>query len=228
MAKKKRHKREEKVVFKRPEFDEREFMRKELVNAKVGIITFFYALPFAIVSWQLALIGVSIFGLLAAIIGILSLRYVYPLFNIDVEDFEKKAWLGNGAVFVFTWLSIWVLLLNPPFSDLAKPVISDVQVSGDALNWTKVSRDSQVDLTLLDSGSDNLAIKAKITDNVGISRVEMAVEGVPQEVGLWGGVEPNTYGDTFGVTYRDTIPVTITAWDKAGHKTTFSFSLRLS
>lgn len=233
MAKKKRRKAEEKIVFKRPEFDEREHMKKELVNAKVGIITFFYGLPYAVASWQLALAGLAIFGLMAVIIGILSLRYIYPLFGIDVEGFEKKTWLGNGAVLVFTWLSVWILLLNPPFSDLAKPTISSVQVSGDGVSWEKVTRDSNVDVKLnITSGQGDLTIKAKITDNVRVSKVDMEIEGVLYEdIGPWAGGDSHYFGKllTMGQSaLPKTIPVQIMAWDESGHRNTFSFTLDLS
>ena len=222
---KKRHKAEEKVVFKKPDFDEKEYMRKELLNAKVGIITFFYAVPYGVVSWQLALADLSILGLLAVIVGILSLKYVYPYLGIDIEGFEKKTWLGNGAVLVFTWLSIWVLLLNPPFSDMASPDITDVQVLGSSVNWTKVSRGAHPNLPVLLS-DDNVRIKAKVVDNVGISRVEIQVRDVLQEGGLIGGEEPHYYGSYFTVTVPpNTADVVISAWDKAGHKSTFSFTL---
>lgn len=223
---KKRHKAEEKVVFKKPDFDEKEYMKKELLNAKVGIITFFYAVPYGIVSWQLALADLSILGLLAVIIGILSLKRVYPYLGIDIEDFEKKTWLGNGAVLVFTWLSIWVLLLNPPFSDMASPDITDVQVLGSSVNWTKVSRGSRENLEVL-SGDDNVIIKAKVVDNVGISRVEIQVRDMLHEGGLIGGDEPHYYGSSFTVDVSTikTADVVISVWDEAGHKSTFSFSL---
>ncbi|MFQ5910643.1 MAG: hypothetical protein ACE5IJ_07995 [Thermoplasmata archaeon] len=224
MAKKK-HRKEEKVVFKRPEFDEREFMEKELVNAKVGIITLFYALPFAVVSWQFALAGLSQLGLLAAIIGILSLRYAYPFFHIDVDAFEKKNWLGNGAVFVFAWLSIWILLLNPPFSDLASPVISGVQVGDDSGNWVEASPSEVV--TVNRSVDGIFTVKARVVDNAGVSRVDISI-GTAQraeDVGLVGG-ESHTYGHTFsGVDASD--DVEISAWDEAGHKSTFTFRLNL-
>ena len=224
---KKRHKAEEKVVFKKPDFDEKEYMRKELLNAKVGIITFFYAIPFGVVSWQLTLADLSIFGFLVVIMGILSLRYVYPYLGVDVEKFEKKTWFGNGAVLVFTWLSIWVLLLNPPFSDMASPDITNVQVSGnDGVNWTAAPRDDLTGLTLGGGPPDNLAIKAKATDNVGIRRVVMEVDGIPYEVGAWAGEEEHFFGRPFDATPGDTIPVVITAWDDAGHNATYSFNLR--
>jgi hypothetical protein len=223
---KKRHKTEEKVVFKKPDFDEKEYMRKELLNAKVGIITFFYALPYGIVSWQLTLANLSILGFLAVIVGILSLRYVYPYFGIDVEGFEKKTWFGNGAVLVFTWLSIWVLLLNPPFSDMASPDITNVQVSGnDGVNWTKAVRDEQT-LVSLSGPPYNVAIKAKVTDNVGIRRVVMEVNSTLFEVGAWAGEEEHFFGRPFNANAGETIPVVITAWDDAGHETRYSFSLR--
>jgi hypothetical protein len=222
MAKKKRRA-EEKVVFKRPDFDEKDYMRKEMLNAKVGIITFFYALPYAFVSWQLALANLAVFGFLAVIIGILSLRYVYPYFGVDVEDFEKKTWLGNGAVLVLTWLSIWVLLLNPPFSDLATPTISSVQVSGnDGVDWTPVSRGETEQIPLVGS---NLTIKARVTDNVGIDRVQIEVNSLSRDVGAWAGEEDHMYGDSF-LMVDSSASVTITAWDDAGHKITYSFSLQ--
>ena len=225
---KKRHRVEEKVVFKRPDFDEKEYIRKELLNAKVGIITFFYALPYGVVSWQLTLADLSILGFLAVIVGILSLRYVYPYFGVDVKEFEKKTWFGNGAVLVFTWLSIWVLLLNPPFSDMASPDITKVQVIGSSVNWTKVSRGDHENLDVV-AGDDNVRIKAKVVDNVGISRVEIQIRGVSQEVGLIGGEEPHYYGSSFTVTVPpNTADVVISAWDEAGHKSTFSFTLRFT
>lgn len=226
---KKRHKTEEKVIFKKSDFDEKEYMRKELLNAKVGIITFFYALPYGIVSWQLTLADLSILGFLAVIVGILSLRYVYPYFGIEVEDFEKKTWLGNGAVLVFTWLSIWVLLLNPPFSDMASPDITDVQALGSSVNWTKVSRGANENLPVL-PGDDNVRIKAKVVDNVGISRVEIQVRGVLQEAVLIGGAEPHYYASYFtvDVIVIDSADVVISAWDEAGHRSTFSFALRFT
>ena len=223
---KKRHKTEEKVVFKKPDFDEKEYMRKELLNAKVGIITFFYAIPFGVVSWQLTLADLSIFGFLVVIMGILSLRYVYPYLGIDVEKFEKKTWFGNGAVLVFTWLSIWVLLLNPPFSDMASPDITDVQVLGSSVNWTKVSRGTIESLPAL-PGDDNVRIKAKVVDNVGISRVEIRVRDDLHGGGLIGGEEPHYYGSYFtvDVSLINSADVVISAWDEAGHKSTFSFTL---
>jgi hypothetical protein len=224
MAKKKRRT-EEKVVFKRPDFDEKDYMRKEMMNAKVGIITFFYGIPYALVSWQLALANLAIFGFLAIIMGILSLRYVYPYFGVDVEEFEKKTWLGNGAVLVLTWLSLWVLLLNPPFSDLATPSISKVQVSGnDGVDWVRVSSERPTNLTLVSTPPDNLAIKAKVTDNVGIERVEIEINSVISYVGAWAGEEDNMFGSRFDMP-APSASVTITAWDDAGHETTYSFDL---
>lgn len=224
---KKRHRVEEKVVFKKPDFDEKEYMRKELLNAKVGIITFFYALPYGVVSWQLTLADLSILGFLAVIVGILSLRFVYPYFGVDVEDFEKKTWVGNGAVLVFTWLSIWVLLLNPPFSDMATPDITSVQVSGnDGANWTAAARDALTPVNLSGPPPYYVAIKAKVTDNVGISRVVMEIDGMPYDVSAWAGEEEHTFGSPFEANPGDSMAVVIIAEDGAGHQARYSFRLR--
>ena len=227
MAKKKRRKEEEKAIFKRPDFDEKDYMRKEMLNAKVGIITFFYALPYAIVSWQLTLANLSIFGFLAVIIGIISLRYVYPYFKIDVEEFEKKTWLGNGAVLVLTWLSIWVLLLNPPFSDLARPDITGVQVSGDGAFWTNVTRLDEVTVQL--QGSPGvLAIKARVTDNVGIRNMSIkAADRIEENVRPWG-VEKSTFGHVFDDMNPGIVEITIRSHDESGNVAEIHFNIRLT
>jgi len=162
---------------------------------------------------------------LVVLVGILSLRYVYPYFGVDVEGFEKKTWFGNGAVLVFTWLSIWVLLLNPPFSDMATPDITKVQVSGnDGANWTAAARDALTSVSL--SGPPYyVAIKAKVTDNVGISRVVMEIDGMPYEVSAWAGEEEHTFGSPFEANRGDSMAVVITAEDDAGHETRYSFRL---
>jgi len=170
----KKRKKEPKEAFKVPEFDEAEFMENEMEISKTGIITVLYAIPIAIVSFGLTIIGLAGIGFIIGFFCIFTLRYLYEKLGINLKGFEKKTWLGNGALMFFSWLLIWVLLLNPPFSDVSKPSIRNVELwVQDDGNWSRTILQASggnyqpVDVTM------GKAIKLKInaTDNVAIGSV---------------------------------------------------------
>ena len=134
MAKKrkkdKKRKEEEEYEFKPPEFDEEEFLKKELRDTKTVLLTVCYAAAFGLVAAVLShasskLIGVSFLLVFA---GLYSLRYFYPLVKVKTEEFQKKNWAGNVAWFFLTFLAVWVLTFNYPFSDRADPEVEDIVV----------------------------------------------------------------------------------------------------
>ncbi|MEE9118811.1 MAG: hypothetical protein V3U02_09520, partial [Calditrichia bacterium] len=128
MAKKrKKEKKEEGYEFKMPEFDEEEYLKKEVRDAKTFFITFVYAAMIALVSFGLTFVDVAA-AVLVGFIAIIFLRHIYPMLGIDTSLIEKKQWAGNIIMFIFTWLAIWILLSNPPFSDSASPTIDHVEV----------------------------------------------------------------------------------------------------
>ncbi|MFQ5884557.1 MAG: hypothetical protein ACE5IO_05590 [Thermoplasmata archaeon] len=169
---KKRRKEVKKYVFKAPEFDEIEYMQKEVASTKVAIITIFFAIPASIASYSLTLAGSAVFGFLVGIAFIFLLRYIYEFLNVDIEKFEKKDWLGNGAMFFFTWMAIWVLIMNMPFTDLTKPTIGVVYTDDcrdlTVLNWTEQNM-----CTPIDDSTRNVIIATRITDNSGIQRAKI-------------------------------------------------------
>jgi hypothetical protein len=178
MAKKK--KKEPKEIFKEPEFDEVEFMKGEMDNAKAGIITIIYAIPIAIISFELTIIGLAILGFMVGIIAILSLRFLYTKLGVNLKSFEKKTWLGNGALMFFCWLLFWILLLNPPFSDNAAPTIGHVEIWEKNLDgtWTKqpIQYSGGKYVVTVSEGA-NIKIKANITDNSALDSVTIAMVG---------------------------------------------------
>ena len=133
MAKKRKKdkaRKEEEYEFKPPEFDEKEFLRKELRDTKTVLLTVGYAACFGVVAAALSsasnqLIGVSF---LLVFVGLYSLRYFYQFIRVDTSEFQKKNWAGNVAWFFFTFLAVWVLTFNFPISDHASPTIEDVTV----------------------------------------------------------------------------------------------------
>jgi len=132
MAKKRRKKEveAEKYEFKPPDFDERQFLIDEMKATKRVILTVAYAGLFgALAAGATSAVDAPSFGLLIMILGLISLKYVFPLMGIDLSKFTKRTWLESGAWFFFTFMALWILMYNPPFSDHAGPDIEEISVS---------------------------------------------------------------------------------------------------
>ncbi|UCD91783.1 MAG: hypothetical protein JSV43_05960 [Methanobacteriota archaeon] len=169
---KKRKKEVKSYVFKVPEFDEEEYMKKEIANARVAIITIIFAIPASIASYSLTLAGSAVFGFLVGFAFIFLLRYIYEFLHVEIEKFERKDWLGNGAMFFFTWLAVWVLILNMPFTDLTKPTIGVVYTDDCTdlyiLNWTEQNM-----CTPTDGSTRYVTIRTRVTDNAEVQRAKI-------------------------------------------------------
>ena len=134
MAKKRRKDRdkeeEEEYEFRPPEFEEEEFLKKEMADTWAIIVTVLYAIALAVVAWAMTLASRDLAGpaFLVAVAGAIALKWLYPLFKVNTKGFQKRNWAGNIGTFFFTFLAIWILLLNQPFADFAKPTVTDVTV----------------------------------------------------------------------------------------------------
>lgn len=161
MAKKKKKKEEEKYEFKLPEFDEKEFLEKEIRDAKLTFVTIGYALVMVFVTYFLAQIDFKL-GFFIAIFGMAFFKKIYEIVGFDTSKFEKKNWAGSGAIYFFTWLSLWILVSNPPITDNASPHISDIMYARDITNETI-------------SIGDNVTIWANVTDNSKVKNVDITI-----------------------------------------------------
>lgn len=128
--KKEKARKEEEYEFKPPEFDEKEFLKKELRDTKTVLITVGYAACFGLVAAGLSSISSGLIGVsfLLVFVGLYSLKYFYPFIRVDTKEFQKKNWAGNVAWFFFTFLAVWVLTFNYPVSDHASPAVENVAV----------------------------------------------------------------------------------------------------
>jgi hypothetical protein len=189
MAKKRKKdkKEDEDYEFTPPEFDEKEFLKKEIKDTKTSLVTIILAVVFGILAGGLAAISRSMVlpSLLIGLAGVVGLKYIYPLLKIDVSHFQKKNWLGSIGTFFFTFLAIFVLLINVPFMDLANPSVEDVAVwvtdgslqygfeydTKDSI-WTNTN-DSYESIIVTSSASIN--ISANVADNGDLSVVEIAI-----------------------------------------------------
>jgi hypothetical protein len=194
MAKKRKKQKEEEesYEFKLPEFDEEEYLRKELRETKTLFITFFYAALIGIVSSFLRPIDVAI-SILVGIIGIVFLRHIYPLLRINTALLEKKQWATNIIFYIFTWLLIWIILTNPPFADIQAPNIKTdgIYFINDDGNWSKINDD-------LDFGfGDNVSFNFTVVDNVEVDETTVRIIVVHNDVEIVDAPMENNGGNKY-------------------------------
>jgi hypothetical protein len=164
-------KKEEKFEWTPPDFDEREFLTKDMKGTRVLLITALFSTIAGIVAFLLT--GTSWYLGVVVIIGIIvSLRYIYPLFKIDVKAIEKKAWAGNIAMFFLLSLGIWIVLMNPPFSDHTEPTLVDnhILIQDEIGNWTIAGNLN----TEIHSGQ-SIIFQVNASDIGGIDSVEISI-----------------------------------------------------
>jgi hypothetical protein len=192
MAKKrKKDKKEEdeEYEFTPPDFDEKDFLKRELKDTKAALVSIGVAALFGVLAGALASIDSSIVlpALLLGVAGILLLKYIYQLLKVDISHFQKKNWVGIAGTFFFTFLAIAVLTINVPFIDLADPTVDKVivwvddgsptlhglQYDSETSAWTNISDDTGWDRVI--HSSDTVNITAHVSDNGKLSVVEIAI-----------------------------------------------------
>lgn len=243
MAKKKRKKEAEaeKYEFVPPDFDEKQFLRDEMKATKRTILNVAYAALFgALAAGVTTLTESASLGLFMMIVGIASLKYVYPILGIDISKFTKRNWLESGAFFFLTFMAIWILMFNPPFSDHADPTIENISVSlhMDGTNWVmfNYTYDSENARYLWQSGngsslSSYLNLNSEIRISAWISDIS-GIEGFPKiSIGTQN-VQDMTSGEDYTYTYHiesldqfftasDPFEFSIFAEDSLGNSNTF-------
>lgn len=242
MAKKRKKEKEvkEEYEFVPPDFDEREFLLKELKDTRTVLFTVGYAVIFGVVAGlisnfdeELALIGLAL-----VLGGLLSLKYFYPLVKIDISGFQKKNWAGNVAWFFFTFLAMWVLTFNYPFADHANPSVEKVTVWVDnGTNITAIDYEyvdslggyawvprwgESVDSMIFASSSYTVNITARVTDNGELATARISVNGGDLTHMTAEGDHRFGYALTGDQISGGSLTFTISAWDEAGHETVFT------
>lgn len=195
MAKKRKKdkKQEEDYEFKPPEFNEREFLVKELRDTRAAIITVGVAMLFGVVAGVVTALSHSIVGLafIIGIAGMLLLKSIYKMIGVDISGFTKKNWAGTVATYFFTFLAIWVLLMNTPFLDLTNPSVdkaivwvSDGTISigiaykkseTGAMSWMRTDNNASPEGLIHTWNSYTINITARIADSGGIAVAEIAL-----------------------------------------------------
>lgn len=116
--KKKKGEKEETYEWVPPEFDQKEFLQKDLRSTKSLMVTALLAVVFGVIAFAVgSLLGdLQMAAMLVIFIGAALLRNIYPLLRIKAEDVDKKMLVGNIALFILLALGIWIMLMNKPFT----------------------------------------------------------------------------------------------------------------
>jgi hypothetical protein len=157
-----------------PDFDEREFLEKDVKATKVLLITALMGLVFAIAAALTTVVTAAI-GALLLVVGAVALKWIYQLFKIDTKALDKKTWAANIGLFMLLALGLWVIFINPPFGDFVTPEVNNVQIwvhDNSTGVWTLMTPANQD--TLIKVGND-ANITAKIVDNAKISSAQIKV-----------------------------------------------------
>jgi len=161
---------------------------------------------------------------LAALVGFIAivfLRHIYPMIGVDTTLIEKKQWAGNIIMYIFTWLAIWILLSNPPFSDFAAPTIKEDGIYfGGPGNWTKLNETNDIGRGM------NVSINITVIDNVDVDvkSVRISIKRNDVEIEDSGMVfmKDNRYIFVLYNISNGEYEYTITAKDVNNHKASFS------
>lgn len=170
MAKRRKDVEEEETPFKIPKFDEESFLKRERRNIKVTIYSFLFGILMAFICfvfWALMGPGNSVrwpLVLLVAIVDGIFLRNIFHWRDIDLSDFTKYKWLTTYLTYFFTWLIVFIVIVNPPIYDEESPnvnvvVLPERQEFGGAVQIVaKITDNAGVEKSGITLTVDNLAI----------------------------------------------------------------------
>jgi len=224
-AAKKRKKEEEDEEFSFPEFDEEAYLRKEVDLSKASFVTIALAIPAGVLLYGLTLLQVPILAFfvgMAATFGLSRILPRIPWPKVDFAKFERKDWIGQGGTFFLAWLTVWVLLINVPFTDVTPPAFAGVSASDGRMT---IAISPGIQNSGLQSGT--IWINASIFENGGLESVSITVTGFSSSAMAPVPGFPTIWSTSIVLTSPANPTVTITARDAAGHETAFAFSLNV-
>lgn len=129
MAKKKKV--EPTYDFVPPPFDEKEYIKKDLVDSKVVIIATVFGIIIGALAAAATIYISAILGFLIIVLMAYGMfKLLFKALDIDMSGYQRKDYIYKGGTYLVTALALWVLLLNPPFAYTTPPTINsqDVQV----------------------------------------------------------------------------------------------------
>ncbi len=232
MARKKRKDEveEPKYEFVPPDFDEKAFLEKDIKGTKSLIVATFLGILAGVLAYALTDVSI-ILGFIVILACAIGLKFLIPVLRIDSEGIDKKTLAGNIAIILLLSLGIWIVMLNPPFSDQIAPEITSKTIYFDSgTGWAKYVNDG---VSPIHSG-DQVNITIAVRDNDKLNNVSITVHlssgadnFVPMNATSVKGVYDHKAVYTTGATNSVYVYI-IRATDMAGHLTTASGSFTIN
>ncbi len=185
MARRKR--KEEEPDWVAPEFDEIGYMRREIQGARAAVATILWAVVGAVVAALLFFVSPPLAFFAGIAVGF-GLYFILPLLGIKTDAFQRKDWAGHGITYFFSWLAVWIILLNQPFGDFTDPTIQGITVSpcGSSTALCPVPGSSTSanllcavpvsgSVSLVMNGSTSIYLIFRATDNAGLGPLHVNV-----------------------------------------------------
>ena len=100
-----------------PEFDEKEFLLKDLYGTRVLLVVTALAVIIGILASCMQKFAGDFWwlGLVLIILTMVAFKPLLGLLRFRVELLDQKMLFGNYILFFFLSLGVWIILLNPPF-----------------------------------------------------------------------------------------------------------------
>lgn len=117
MAKKRKvgEPKEPEYEFVPPEFDEKEYIYKDLYGTKVTIIIAILAVVVGVCAGCITNIWNWVGGLVLMIVVLAGMKPFLRLIRFDTDLVETKTMLGNYILYLLLTIGVWTLVINPPF-----------------------------------------------------------------------------------------------------------------
>ena len=168
--------------FEEPDFDRIEYMKGEIRKGKSILVSVAVAPLFSLIALQLfILINDWTVALIGGLSGLVVLIPLMRTIGINTDELGKKELAMDVAMFFFTFLAIWVILMNPPVNDFAHPKVHDdldvLVQEGD--KWVEMGN-----ANITNNEEYNITFRAKITDNVDVKddSIKIGFSGQPPEI----------------------------------------------
>ncbi len=117
MAKKKRVEpaKEPEYEFTPPDFDEREFILKDIYSTKIAIIVAVLAVVAGFCAGAITNLWAWYGGLIVLFVVLAGMKPFLNLIKFDADLIETKTMIGNYLMYLLLGIAVWILMVNPPF-----------------------------------------------------------------------------------------------------------------
>lgn len=203
-----------------PEFDPKEYYHVEKEKTTLYLIFSSIAIVGGISSAAIQLHLNSYIAVLAGFITFLT-SYLIPKYVFKIEKLRVRDKIGPYFTLIFIYLSIWILLLNPPTSDVSPPSIIGVYYYKDG-RWNLCEYYEGV--YFVNTTDSNIKIGFRIVDPSSVREIRVIV-GESEKVCHRDGnlyyieVEKNEL--------EGTVVIEVVATDGVGNTTTIKYNISL-